>query len=119
VAVFDPDGELPPEVVGAAEDPRCIEELRLIFQRNSRHEDGAKRYLDQAEAESLARRVLTELLDPEGFRMAEVGGMRFYLQVGTEAYPGPNEILAQAWDANQWRPVGRVRLPGGTREEPS
>lgn len=108
-----PEGGLPAEVLAARWDPRVVNELATIFRRNSRHEDGAKRYLEAAEAEALAEQVLARLYDPNGFRMADVGGLRFYLEVSNDLYPGPNQILAHAWDGDQWRPVGRVRLPGG------
>lgn len=107
------DGELPSQLAALADDERVIGELRLIFQRNSRHEDGAKRYLADAEADRLARQALERMLDPDGFRLAEVGGLRFYLQIGDELYPEPNEIQANSWDGTQWRPIGRVPLDIG------
>ena len=98
-------------VVAAVQDPSVIEQLAEIFRRNSRHEDGAKRYLEQAEAGELARQALERLTDPDGFQLADVGGIRFYLEIGSALYPGPSEILANAWNGTQWCPIGRVMVP--------
>src|SRR5579875_3660329 len=110
-------GGLPAELLAVSEDARVIAQLAEIFRRNSRHEDGAKRYLEADEAAALARQALERLFDPHGFQLADVGGIRFYLELGSDLYPGPNQIHANAWDGTQWRPIGKVLLPGGQTDE--
>jgi hypothetical protein len=107
------DHDVPAEVRAACDDPAVVEALADVFRRNCRQEDGAKRLLTAEEARALARAALERLCDPRSLQMADVGGLRFYLQLDNELYPGPNLILANAWDGVQWRPVGRIELPGG------
>jgi methyltransferase (TIGR00027 family) len=79
--------------------------------------EGLLRQPGEAEAHRLAEAAMAELLDPAGLQMADVAGLRFYLQLDTELYPGPNLLLANAWDGIQWRPVAAIRLPGGSAAE--
>jgi hypothetical protein len=104
---------IPDEVAAAARDPAVLAELAEVFRRNCRSEDGLLRRPSPEEARALAERALAALLDPDGLQMADVAGLRFYLQLDTELYPGPNLLLANAWDGIQWRPVAQIRLPGG------
>jgi hypothetical protein len=108
---------IPAEVAAIARDPAILDQLADVFRRNSRSADGLQRHIPPEEARRLAAQALDALLDPDGLQMADVGGMRFYLQLDTELYPGPNLLLANAWDGIQWRPVAEVRLPGGRDPE--
>ncbi|HVB09073.1 MAG TPA: hypothetical protein VNM16_01760 [Bacillota bacterium] len=106
--------EIPAEVAEAGRDAVVVDQLAAVFRRNCRNADGLVRQITDAEAHELAERTMAVLLDPDGLQMADVGGLRFYLQIDSELYPCPNLILANAWDGVQWRPVAEIRLPGGS-----
>ena len=108
---------IPAEVAAAADDPAILTQLADVFRRNSRSAEGLLRQPGEAEAHRLAEAAMAELLDPAGLQMADVAGLRFYLQLDPELYPGPNLLLANAWDGIQWRPVAAIRLPGGSEAE--
>ena len=105
---------VPAEVMAAAHDPALLAQLAEVFRTNCRSAEGLRRQPGEAEARRLAKATMRALLEPSGLQMADVAGLRFYLQLDTELYPGPNLLLANAWDGVQWRPVAQIRLPGGS-----
>ncbi len=109
--------EIPAAVAAAAADPAILAELADVFRRNSRSAEGLMRQPGRGEARRLAEAVMAAVLDPDSLGMADVAGLRFYLQLDNDIYPSPNLLLANAWDGIQWRPVAVIRLPGGSESE--
>ncbi len=76
--------------------------LADVFRRN-RLEDGE----GPRAPERLADQVLGALCDEDLFLVAEVGGLRFTVEV----VPGGGLVIhASGWDDDQWREVGRVQV---------
>lgn len=91
---------MPQCLLDASDDPAVRAALSAIFRRNRHETDG--------EPEELARSVLLQLSRPDTSLVADVGGMRFTVEV-FPAHPGCI-IHASVWDEDVWREVDELPL---------
>ncbi len=91
---------VPQCLLDASGDPAVHAALSGIFRRNRHETDG--------DPEQLARSVLEQLCLPDTSLLADVGGLRFTVEV-FPAHPGCI-IHASVWDEDVWREVDELPL---------